>query len=350
MRFLLRWAGRLLLVVVLLVALLVAPVIYVETSCQGQTVEQDYAALLPPEDRRAESRTFMTYPEWHIVHAYDDYGDAIRTGDPHDYGYLRSITEFWSSLCKLTEKSAAHGGVDGATKRMVYVIGTSFTLELMMKAAYEETIGRLATILRGPERAEADDLSAQQAAAYARFLQQIPWYKWRFREDAAALEAVESQGLRNAERKTALGLEYKAKAAYADVIAAAVAEVGPDELTLRMIVRGTDPIDLAAYDGVGQVEAHTEGFVIETPRYRALTGLLAEMAGDGIDFVEIAGNDDILFTAISGDADHPEALYSFARQGYGDYRHLIVVKVADLADRLRQLDDNGLRLEHIHDY
>ena len=42
------------------------------------------------------------------------------------------------------------------------------------------------------------------------------------------------------------------------------------------------------------------------------------------------------------------ALTSMARQGYGDYRHLMAVKVADLADRLRDL--GPLRLEHIHDY
>lgn len=350
MRFLLRWIGRLLLVVALLAVVLVAPVIYVETSCRGEGGGEEYASLLPSEHHRAESRTFMTYPEWHIVHAYDDYAKVISTGDPHEYGYLRSIGQFWSSLCQLSEKSSAHGGIDGATKQMVYVIGSSFTLELMLKAAYEETVGRVVTVLRGSQRAETDDLSAEQAAAYARFLQQIPWYKWDFREDAQVLEALQGQGIRDRERKTALGLEYGAKAAYADVIAAAVAEVGADELTLRMVVRGTDPIDLASYDEVQLVGRHSDGFVIETPRYRALTTLLSEMAADGIDFVEIAGNDDILFTAISAEATRPDALYSFARQGYGDYRHLIVVKVADLADRLRGMQEDGLELEHIHDY
>ncbi|MFA3917308.1 hypothetical protein [Ruegeria hyattellae] len=350
MRVLWRWVGRLFLVLALLGVVLVAPVIYVEVRCQGDPIAQDYAALLPPEHHRAESRTFMTYPEWHIVHAYDDYGKVISTGDPHDYGYLRSIGAFWSSLCHLSERSAAHGGIDGSTKQMVYVIGSSFTLELMMKAAYEETIGRVATMIRGSVRTETDDLSAQQAAGYARFLQQIPWYKWDFRMDSEALDAVQGQGFRDTERKTALGLEYAAKAAYADVIAAAVEGVGADELTLRMVVRGTDPIGLASYNGVELVERHSEGFVIETPRYRALTTLLVDMAGDGIDFVEIAGNDDILLTAISSQTEHSDALYSFARQGYGDYRHLIVVKVTDLAERLRQLNSDGLELEHIHDY
>lgn len=350
MKFLWRWLRRGLLALVLLVVALAAPILYVETSCQGEALGDDYTALLPTEHHRAESRTLMTYPEWHIVHAYDDYGAVITSGDPHDYGYFQSIKEFWSSLCMLSERSAAHGGVDGATKQMVYVIGASFTLELAMKAAYEETIGRLATLIRGSDRTASDDLSAEQAAAYARFLQQVPWYKWPFAEDAAALSAIEAQSLRDRERKLALGLEYWAKSQYAEVIAAAVAEVGADELTLRMVVRGTDPSRIAGFDGVEILETRADVLVIETPRYRELTHILVDMAQAGVDFVEIAGNDDILFTALSPEARHPQALYSFARQGYGDHRHLIVVKVTELAEALRGLEGAGLTLEHVHDY
>lgn len=96
----------------------------------------------------------------------------IRDGDPHDYGFLRGIGGFWSSLCALSQASGAHGGVDGGTKQMVYVIGTSFTLELALKAAYEETLGRVATWIRGPDHAATDVISARQAADYAAFLRQ----------------------------------------------------------------------------------------------------------------------------------------------------------------------------------
>ncbi|MEM9130473.1 MAG: hypothetical protein AAGA97_12215, partial [Pseudomonadota bacterium] len=76
------------------------------------------------------------------------------------------------------------------------------------------------------------------------------------------------------------------------------------------------------------------------------------MASGGVDFVEIAGNDDILFTAISPEANVEDALYSAPRQGYGDNRHLIMVKVDQLAERLRamQAEDSVMKLEHINDY
>ncbi|MBW4709953.1 hypothetical protein KX928_19390 [Roseobacter sp. YSTF-M11] len=347
MRRLWRWITRLLLAGIICVVLLVSPVIYVETACRGDGVSEPYAAVLPPEVHRAEARTLMTYPEWHIVHAYDDYAKVISAGDPHDFGFLRSIAGFWQSLCALTEASARHGGVDGETRQLVYVIGVSFSAELLLKAAYEETAGRVIAMVRGSPRAPLDDLSARQAADYARFLQQTPWYKWDFQRDAQALQDQATGVLRDRERRFALGLEYGAKAAYARVIAAAVAATGADALRLRMLV---DDLMTVTSDDITIVAVRPGGVEIEVPRYRKLTQLLDNLAAEGVDFIEIAGNDDILFTALSDTPTHADAIHSFARQGYDDHRHLILVKVTELADILRTLPGAGLQLEHIHDY
>ena len=349
MRRALRWLLRGLLVLVLLVLILLAPVGYNELACRPQGTTQPYAALLPKADHRPESRTLMTYPEWHIVHAYADYAQVIRDGDPHDYGFLQGIGGFWSSLCALSTTSGQMGGFDGGTKQMVYVIGTSFTAELALKAAYEESFGRVATWIRGADHAAADDISARQAADYATFLRQTPWYRWDFARDAAELQGA-GTSFRDRERALALGLEFGAKARYAKVIEAAVANVGADALRLRMVVRDLAPDFLTAHPDITLIETLPEGMVIETPRYAALTALLVQMADAGADFVEIAGNDDLMFTAISDQPQVAGALADMPRQGFGDYRHLLRVKVADLAQRLRDLPAEGLRLEHIHDY
>lgn len=345
-----RLIKRLGLLLVLLVVGLLAPIGYVELACRpaGETISYD--PILPPEHHRAEGRTLLTYPEWHIVHAYDDYAEVIRTGDPHDYRYLSSIGGFWTSLCSLSKASGPHGGFPGSFKQTVYTIGVSFTAELLMKGLYEETIGRVATWVRGDTRAPLDDLSAEQAQQYATFLQQVPWYKWDFTSDASALRAQATDAARDRERRFALGLEYAAKAQYAKVIAAAVATIAPDALRLRMIVTGFSTDDLAALEDVAVIAERAQGVEIDTPRYRALTDLLAQMAQAGGDFVEIAGNDDILFSATSENPDFDRALYSFARQGYRDTRHLVLLPVTDLADLLRRLRGNELALEHIHDY
>lgn len=341
-----RLLGRVLLAILVLILGLLAPVAYVETLCRGPVVASGYTPLLPPEHHRLESRTLLTYPEWHIVHAYDDYAEVITQGDPQDFDYLSSIGGFWSSLCALSQSAGAHGGADWPTKQMIYTIGVSFTLELALKAAYEETLGRVATWIRGDTRSALDDLSARQASDYATFLQQVPWYRWDFRADNAALHTAATGNFRDRERLFALGIETSAKAGYAGVIANAVAGMEPDALTMRVVIQGLTAEDLAL-PGVTIIGPRGNGIEVETPRYRAFTDLAKDMAAKGADFVEIAGNDDILFTAITDSPDMPGALHSFARQGNPGYRHLVMLRVADLAAALRQDAQN---VEHIHDY
>ena len=342
---LVKWA--LLLFAILLVGLL-APVGYNEAMCRGDATPAPANPLVG--ETRSEVRTLLTYPEWHIVHAYDDYAEVIETGDPHDFRYLAAIGGYWGSLCALTEESASLGEIDGKTKQLVYVIGVSFTFEMLVKMAYEETLGRLAASLRGAERAALDDLSAEQAAGYAKFLQQVPWHQYDFRADAEALSAASTGSLRDWERSAALGFEHRNRAAYAEVIAAAVEATGPDDLTLQMVVTDLPEEALTSVEGVTVLGPVGEGLEIETPRYRQLTGILADWAEAGATFLDIAGNDQIMFTAVSETEQIDGALASLPRQGYNDTRHLFLLPVTDLAETLRELEARGLTLEHIHDY
>ena len=139
MRFLWRWIKRGLILLVVLVLGLLAPVGYVELACRAKAENEAYTALIAPEHRRDEAASFLTYPEWHIVFAYDDYARILEDGDPHDFGYFRAISGFWSAMCNLTQTADKHGGaVD--IKNMDYVIGVSFTAELLAKAQLLEIL------------------------------------------------------------------------------------------------------------------------------------------------------------------------------------------------------------------
>lgn len=337
-------------IILAVVVLLLSPIAYTELACRPDQKVASYNPILPQDNWRPESSTLLTYPEWHIVHAYDDYAKVIDDGDPHDFGYFTSISGFWSSLCELSKTSGAHGGFPWKTKQTIYTIGVSFTAELLAKAAYEETLGRIATWVRGPEHSALDKLSAQQAKDYATFLQQVPWYEWDFARGAQELTDAAGDGFRYTERRFALGTEYRIKAAYAGVIKQAVAQIGADELRLRMILRGISPDELSSLEGVDIIAERPEGLEIETPRYRELTHLIKEMAIKGGEFIEIAGNDDILLTAISDQPEAEGAIFSFRRQGYNDWRHLILTKIDNLSTLLRSMPGKGLTLEHIHDY
>lgn len=340
----------------LVLALLAAPIVYVETVCTADAVPQNEGRLVDAHWKRTEAATFLTYPEWHIVYAYEELAQTLKQGDEHDFGYGSSILGFWKSYCELNRKAGQHGGAGSDTRTMIYVIGTSFTVELALKAFYEETAGRLTATWRGSTKTPEDIVSAEMADRYATFLQQVPWYKYPFAEEITRLQGAGGETLRSLERRIGLGLEWKAKEAYASVIAQAVAASGEAKLEIRAAVRGLDEQALTTIDGVvvvGKVDGAT---LIQAPRYRRFTEILAEIAARGGEIEEIAGNDDILVTVLHDGNGSPqlangEVLSDLARQGFGDRRMLLAVKVPQLASFMRGLSRQGsVRLEHVYDY
>jgi hypothetical protein len=356
MRTLLRFVKWLALSLVVLVILLLLPVGYVETFCTAEPEDQAFTPkMADPTFLRAEANSYLTYPEWHIVYAYEGLANVLKTGDEYAFGYTRSVAGFWTSFCALNREADRHGGADGNTRRTIHVIGVSFTLEMGMKALYEETLGRFFAYVRGPEKSPQDRFAAAMAEDYGRFLHQTPWYKYDFDGAVAKLMAEPDQGLRSTERRLALAGEWKAKAAYARVIAGAVAATGQAQLTIRSLVSGIPVADLQAIAGVMVIEDRgTDGVLVETPRYRAFTVILQQIAGKAGTVVEIAGNDDIMVsalgTSVPSQLGFATIIVDINRDGFAGRRLLLQAKVRDLMPLFAELKAAGLELEHVYDY
>jgi hypothetical protein len=351
-----KWAA---LALVLGVVALLSPVAYVESFCRADPDATAYQPLITdPAFQRAEANSYLTYPEWHIVYAYEGLAKTLETTDEYAFDYSASIAGFWRSFCALNQQANRHGGGDFNTRATIHVIGVSYTLELVMKAAYEKTVGRLFTVLRGPQKTPQDLYAAQMAADYAKFLQQVPWYKYDFETANAELWAEPvSSFARGWERRLALGGEFSAKSAYAGVIASAVEASGVAILRIRSVVSGLDATELGSIEGVDVVGTTPGGLIIETPRYRTFTHILEAIITRGGTVTEIAGNDDIMLSAVGWDDPDLRTLKQGAvlsripRDGYdGSARWLIGVKVSELGPALDEIKDQGLTLEHIYDY
>ncbi|KJS21190.1 MAG: hypothetical protein VR78_00455 [Hoeflea sp. BRH_c9] len=348
-----------LLALVLGLAALLSPVAYVESFCRADPEAQDYQPLITdPDFQRAEANSYLTYPEWHIVYAYEGLAKTLETQDEHAFDYSSSIAGFWRSFCALNQQANRHGGGDFNTRATIHVIGASFTLELMMKAAYEETIGRLFALLRGSEKTPQDLYAAEMAADYATFLQQVPWYKYDFEAAKTRLWAEPVTSLaRSWERRLALGGEFSAKSAYAGVIASAVEASGVAALRIRSVVSGLDAAALGSIEGVDVAGSTEGGLIIETPRYRKFTHILQAILAAGGTITEIAGNDEIMLSAVGWDdpdlktLKRGEILSRIPRDGHdGGARWLIGVAVPELGPALDEIKAQGLTLEHIYDY
>ena len=346
-----------LVALIVLVLLLLAPVAYVELACQDDAVASAYTPLIAdPRSQRREANTYLTYPEWHIVFAYDGLAETLKTADEHGFGYLRSIAGFWRATCTLTRIAGQHGGADGSTRSMIATIGVSFTAEMLAKAAYEETIGRVTAWIRGPRKTRQDETIAAVANDYARFLRQTPWYEYPFHRRAQELWAVpvESQ-VRGWERRFGIGLEFEGKAVYARVLAGAVAATEAAELTIRSVVAGLPAADLAQVQGVTIVGERAGGIEIETPRYAAFTRIVSEIVRRRGTIHEIAGNDEIMASLTVREGTRVPGrlgtvLLRMRRDGRSGERLLLNVRVPDLHVLLAAYPVGDPGLEHLFDY
>jgi hypothetical protein len=343
----------------LFLAAMLAPIGWIETSCieKPRVDESGYRPILAPAHHRPETNTYVTYPEWLIVHVYEDYAAVAKSHGESAFPYGSSMVRYWSNLCVMTQHASAHGEITGDSKAMLYTIGVSFSVEMAIKGAYEKTIGWLTEAIAGNKPTPEDAFARAMADDYAVFLVQTPWYAYPFGKKLSGFwaDVTWSDGnfVRKLERRLAFSLEFGAKALYAKAIEAA-AGITPAPLQIRSVVRGGDPAGLQV-SGVKVVETLANGAtVIETPRYREFTHIVRGLSRQGIEFAEIAGNDDIFITAlVPAQAPKLEGQLLItaavaARPGW--HRQGLVAKVADLASLAKRLESLGGELEHVYEY
>jgi hypothetical protein len=360
----LRKVGKGLMVVLIVLAGLIAlPVFCSEATCRGRAEPTAPAApstRLASAAQRPEVNSYLSYPEWYIVHAYEDFAGVPATHDEYAFGYLTSIGGFWSSFCSLNRLVSGRGATPLDTKVMLYTIGVSFTGELVLKGLYETTLGRLTAALRGNERTAEDRFALAVAEDYARFLRQTPWYECSFGATLVRFwretPISGSHMLRKVERRLALSAEFAATSLYARLIGL-LAGLSPAELRLQSVVRGADMARLTADPQIkliGQID--DQHAVIETPCYRAFTELLTALSIRGDDVVEIAGNDDILVTVRTPRQyrithQGVQELFAIPIQSRPGWRRVgLDVKITELSPLIRELSGSPAEFEHVYDY
>ena len=97
-----------------------ATVAHVEKSCVSHqptpAVSSDFT-ITDAGYARFQGDSFLTFPEWYIVHAYNDLAGVTARSSESAFDYLASIREFWSSLCGATRQASASGGRPAPTRK-----------------------------------------------------------------------------------------------------------------------------------------------------------------------------------------------------------------------------------------
>jgi hypothetical protein len=256
------------------------------------------AVLTAPEDRRTPDQTFLTFPEWYLVHSPAEYARYLsRSEPPSAFPLFAHIGQFWQGYLAVNREVAKYP-FNGGYHLMVMVIGPSTTVEYALKGVYEHTVGRLAeATVGGTAPVPEERLYAGYAQAYVDFIRVEPWYKFDFLAPLAGLWAeLPLSGpnlIRRWERRFALTTELLVKEGYARLIKLGTQSVyaAPKPVTAVVLSKAPEP-DAATYpDYAARPSAEGLEVLATIPRYEPFTAYSRWLAGQGIDFREIAGND-----------------------------------------------------------
>lgn len=341
-----------------------APMLFIATQCYGNGTQREVplpdAVKALPNYTRAEAFTYLTLPEWLIVYSGDEYGRFIAIAPPSRFPYFGSIVQYWRGyrdVCRITRREYAF---ESGYHVMLGVIGASFTVENIVKGLYENTIGRITEWIATRDTPE-DAFAVKTAQEYGRFMHTVPWYEFPFGARLAGLwketPAWGPHVLRKWERRTVLTAEYGSKAIYGWLIGKATgAAYAPEDLQIQSWIDGVPGA------GFSDARVHTvlrlgeTSQIVQLPRYEAFTQVALALHAQGVRFVNIAGNDEILLTAISPAARSPDlspariASRMTLPTDPSRVRLALRVPVRSLHEVLTRLLAEGITIEHLYDY
>ena len=321
------------------------------------------AIVTPAEHRRGEDQTFLTFPEWFLVHSPAEmatYQSAERV--PSEFPWGGHIGQFWQGYRAVTHETRDYP-FNAGYHVMISVIGSSTTVEYGLRAAYESTVGRLAEATSDGAPTAEEQLAARVAQAYVEFIRVDPWSLFDFITPLRTLwsdtPAVGHNLLRKWERRFALSTEYIVKAGYAWLIKLGTQSVYEAAKPVTAVVLDRAPARLAAnLPELKRLDGGVDGAVLVTvPRYRAFMAYAQALAAQGIAFREIAGNRGIIAASVierSDSAPPASPLRSLFVQPIltqrGWERRVVAVPVPELAAQLRRWRAADVQVEHVYDY
>ena len=317
----------------------------------------------PPEHRRPPDQTFLTFPEWFLVHSPAEYAHYLASGAPVSaFPLFAHIAQFWQGYAAVTHEVSRYP-FNGGYHLMICVIGTSTTVEYALKGVYEHTIGRLAQATRsGDEQVPEERFAAGYAQRYVDFIRVDPWYLFDFGAELKTLWSdVPVSGpnlIRRWERRFLLTTELLVKSGYGKLITWATHSLydAPRPVT-AVVLTAMPPRDVAAHPDVVVLQTSGPQVLATIPRYEGFTAYARWLADAHVDFREIAGNDgEVLVSLLVPVAWQPDA---GARVLFeqpvltvpGRKRSVVAVPIAALGGLLRSVDRQpALQVEHVYDF
>jgi hypothetical protein len=317
------------------------------------------APLAPREHQRLPDQTFLTYPEWFLVFSPAEFATFVRGHPPSEFPFLGHIRQFWQGYDAVWNQTRGRYPFNGGYHLMIMVIGSSTTVEYAFRSVYETLFGRLAELTRTHGMTQEERLGARYAQDYVDFIRVDPWYEFDFTSRLRSLWLDTSltgpDMIRKWERKYALTSELGVKAIYGWLIKLGTKTVYDPALPATAVV--IDRLPASPIANLAVLQRYDDGSALVTiPRYEGFMTAATELARQGVQFREIAGNRGPILLSVIEHGNAPAALRdaAFLRQPIitepGKERLLVTVPVDMLSPALNSLRTSGVQVEHVFDY
>ncbi len=311
---------------------------------------------------RPEDDTFLSYPEWYIVWSYQEKADFQQHHLPSSFPYFGAVRQYWGSYCCISRLIRDKYPFNSGEQVMLVVIGSSFSAEFILKGAYEKTIGRFSEWTSRNNPTEEDQFANQVARAYADFVHVRPFYEFHFARQVNGLwSGTHLWGphpVRKWERKVFLTADYTIEAFYCWLIEKMThLTYGSEPSDTYAWIDNASPALLAGMSRVKPVrQVGPKSYIVDLQRYQEFTATASDLAGQGVRFVEIAGNSQISVSALVplawryGGLDAQQLFSSPLLTNPQTQRVVIRTDVTSLHTLLNTLHRSGLTVEHVYDY
>lgn len=308
---------------------------------------------------RDEGQSFLTVPEWYLVFNPKEYADFLEAGNnPSDFPYYASIDEYWALYDRSLKLVSAAYPENEEYNTMLEVIGVSITLEYTAKMLYEKTVGRIFSWFSNGTPSDEEKTIIQAQRAYSDFIYDKAWYEFEFmpwvKKVWSISNTAESNWFRKMERTLFFSLEFTFKAAYARLIEWGAKSNYAEPVTeIYMLVSATDSLQATPHLKIVQEDGEKK--LISITRWGAFTNTILELAGNGMEVLEIGGNDEILVSVLVDNNQQSvfkdELLYESRVVTQTDRkRQVYLLNVNRLLPFVQEGKQKDVEVEHIFDY
>ena len=301
---------------------------------------QNKNPLTPKNDCRPADQTFLTFPEWYLVFSPEQQANYFKQHTASTFPFMSHTAQIWESYKIANNQIKDNFPTNKGYHFMIWVIGSSASVEYSIKAWYETIIGRITDTYE--VKTEEDKFNAKFTQDYVDFIKDRPWYEFDFKSRFKSLWASTSffgyNFLRKIERKYILTSELAVKYVYGKLIGLGTKTVYDEALPTTAVVLENDSLQ-------------------SLPRYDKFSNAITALAKNGHSFKEVAGNNSaILLTVLvpNSDKTYFENTQIVFTQPIASNltmkRIALAIPVTQLGKLLKQLDNGKIQIEHIFDY